>query len=118
MNLFPRLPELKIVNCPKLLSFPPVPWTSALCSTRINRVGLGFEELICAKNYRLEYSLTILGKDDLDSSFWNTLAFGNLTELKELVMERCPPLPLHQFQVLSSIKTPAAAFKRHCVLVG
>ncbi|CAD6202981.1 unnamed protein product [Miscanthus lutarioriparius] len=45
------------------------------------------------------------GKDDLDSSFWNTLAFDNLTELKELVMERCPPLPLHQFQVLSSLKT-------------
>ena len=40
-----------------------------------------------------------------DGTFWNVLAFDNLTELKRLEMDACPPLPLHHFQVLSSLKT-------------
>ncbi|KAG2642627.1 hypothetical protein PVAP13_2KG191082 [Panicum virgatum] len=36
----PILQELSIENCPKLLSLPPVPWTSARCSVRLSRVGL------------------------------------------------------------------------------
>jgi hypothetical protein len=105
VNWIPRLRDLNIEDCPKLLSFPPVPWTNVQCSTQIKGVGLGFEELFCSRSLRLEYSLRIERKDGLDGTFWNILAFENLTELEELVMKRCPPLPLHQFQVLSSLKT-------------
>jgi hypothetical protein len=50
--------------------------------------------------------LEIVGKDVVDSTFWNLLAFDNLTELKELRMDGCPPLPLqHHFQMLSCLKT-------------
>ncbi|TVU21103.1 hypothetical protein EJB05_30719, partial [Eragrostis curvula] len=37
---FPRLLELNIGNCPQLLSFPPVPWTEAPCSIKIEELAL------------------------------------------------------------------------------
>ncbi|KAJ1272544.1 hypothetical protein BS78_06G210200 [Paspalum vaginatum] len=73
MDWFHSLQGLIIKDCPKLLSFPPIPWTKR--------------------------------KGDLDSTFWNMLAFDNLNEHIWLQMRRCPPLPLHQFQKLSSLKT-------------
>jgi Leucine-rich repeat (LRR) protein len=106
MNWFPKLQELEIEDCPKLLSFPRVPWTSALCSASIKRVGSGFVKLICGENYRSGYKLKIEGNDAVDSTFWNLLAFDNLTELKELEMDRCPPLPLQDhFQMLTCLMT-------------
>ncbi|KAG2562699.1 hypothetical protein PVAP13_8KG244033 [Panicum virgatum] len=106
VNWFPKLKMLVIEDCPKLLSFAPVPWTSAMCYTRIQGVGLGFWRLICKENYHFGYSLEIDGKDDLDSTSWSwdLLAFDNLTELKRLEMNRCPPLPLHHLQTLPSLK--------------
>jgi hypothetical protein len=106
MSWFPKLQEVDIAGCPKLLSFPPVPWKSALCYASISGVGLGFESLVCGDKYSSEFSLEIVGKDAVDSTFWNLLAFDNLTELKELSMDGCPPLPLqHHFQMLSCLKT-------------
>ncbi|CAD6262208.1 unnamed protein product [Miscanthus lutarioriparius] len=105
MKWFPRLRELKIKKCPKLLSFPPVPWTRAPCSAEIEGVGSGLEELVCKENYKSEYCLEIKMKGALVSELWNMLAFDNLNEVKELKMDTCPPLPLHHFQMLSSLKS-------------
>ena len=49
--------------------------------------------------------MDVKGSIDLDSTFWNLLAFDNLSELKELEIMRCPPLSLHHFHMLSSLKT-------------
>ncbi|CAD6342828.1 unnamed protein product [Miscanthus lutarioriparius] len=105
INWFPRLRELKIKKCPKLLSFPPVPWTRAPCSAEIEGVGSGLEELVCKENYKSEYRLKIKMKGALVSELWNMLAFDNLNEVKDLKMDTCPPLPLHHFQMLSSLKS-------------
>ncbi|CAN6361506.1 unnamed protein product [Urochloa humidicola] len=106
MSWFPKLQKLDIEGCPKLLSFPPVPWTSAVCSASIKEVGSCYKELVCGKNYSSEYSLKIKGNDALDSTVWNLLAFDNLTEVKELEMDRCPPLPVQRhFEMLSSLRT-------------
>jgi hypothetical protein len=108
MNWFPSLRELKIENCPGLLSFPPIPWTSAPCSAKISGIAPGLDDLVCRKKYGSEYSLYIRGLRgaiDLDGTFWNVLAFGNLSELELLQIDACPPLPLHHFRMLSSLKT-------------
>ncbi|CAD6262204.1 unnamed protein product [Miscanthus lutarioriparius] len=105
INWFPRLRELNIEECPKLLSFPPVPWTRAPCSVRIKGVGSDLEKLVCKENYKSEYCLKIKMKGALVSELWNMLAFDNLNEVKELKMDTCPPLPLHHFQMLSSLKS-------------
>ncbi|XP_066349524.1 disease resistance protein RGA2-like isoform X2 [Miscanthus floridulus] len=105
INWFPRLWELNIEDCPKLLSFPPVPWTTAPCPVRIKGVGSGLKKLVCEEDYKSEYSLEIKMKGALVSELWNMLAFDNLTELKKLEMDTCPPLPLHHFQMLSSLKS-------------
>jgi len=109
VNWFRKLNMLVIEDCPKLLSFAPVPWTSSMCDIRIQGVGLGFRRLLFGKNICCSgYGLEIDGKDDLDSTSWSweLLAFDNLTELKMLLMNRCPPLPLHHLQTLSSPKGP------------
>jgi len=104
MKWFAHLRELEIEKCPELLSFPPIPWTSTPCSAKISGVASGLHNLVCGKNYKSEYSLNIKGTIDLDSTFWNLLAFDNLSELKELEIKECPPLPLHHFDMLSSLK--------------
>ncbi|KAF8652182.1 hypothetical protein HU200_062910 [Digitaria exilis] len=49
--------------------------------------------------------MDIRGKLDLDSTFWNVLAFDNLNELETLKISTCPPLQLHHLCMLSSLKT-------------
>ncbi|KAL6651434.1 hypothetical protein ACP70R_010359 [Stipagrostis hirtigluma subsp. patula] len=104
INWFPRLRELKIEQCPNLLSFPPIPWTRAPCSVDIRGVGSACKQLTC-KQDKSGYELEIEAKGGSDSTFWNMLSFQNLNELKELNMDSCPPLPLHHFLMLSSLKT-------------
>ncbi|WVZ76937.1 hypothetical protein U9M48_024851 [Paspalum notatum var. saurae] len=101
---FPSLQELEIKDCPELQQFPPVPWRRAQCSAKIGGVGSGLKQLVCQKNYKSEYSLEIEGKDAPDRMQWDILAFHNLPELKELKLERCPPLSLRHLQMLSSLK--------------
>ncbi|XP_052160204.1 putative disease resistance protein RGA3 [Oryza glaberrima] len=108
MNLtqFPTLRELEIVNCPKLSSFPHIPWTSSPCRVLIDEVGSDFQRLDYSKNDQSEFCLVVEGKDGhLDMSFWNVLAFSNLTELKYLYLKKCPPLPLKHLLVLSCLRS-------------
>ncbi|RCV19567.1 hypothetical protein SETIT_3G396100v2 [Setaria italica] len=105
-SLFPRLSQLMIRNCPQLLSFPPVPWTEAPSSIEIEGTGSScLHKLVYAKNSNSEYCLTIEGKEIPDSTFFDVLAFQNLTRLKELRMLSCQPMALDHLQMLSSLRT-------------
>ncbi|RLM64778.1 disease resistance protein RGA2-like [Panicum miliaceum] len=86
-NIFPPIGELRLVDGPH------EEISSNICHKR--------------ENYKSEYSLSIKGKfaNALDNTFWNLLAFDNSSELKELEINRCPPVPLHHFHMLSSLKT-------------
>ncbi|KAF8655510.1 hypothetical protein HU200_061054 [Digitaria exilis] len=108
-NLFPnKLSLLKIVFCPQLSSFPTaLPWTNeATCCIDIKHIGSPYLEKLAygKENFHPEYSLTIEGKDHPDSTFWNVLAFHNLTKLKEFRMSGWQHLPLHHMQMLSSLR--------------
>ncbi|KAF8781263.1 hypothetical protein HU200_000624 [Digitaria exilis] len=102
---FPRLQDLRIDDCPKLLSLPPVPWSNAQCSVQISGVrGLGFEYLQYGNDsYEHVLFLKIFGNDHTqDMAFWTTLDFDKLTRIEKLAMEKCPPLPLDALQKLST----------------
>ncbi|TVU41386.1 hypothetical protein EJB05_14897, partial [Eragrostis curvula] len=102
MDSFSNLKELEIVGCPKLSHLPSVPWTCTPCSAKIEGIGSSFEEI----DYTRDFELGIQGKDsDLDSTFWNVLAFDNLIGLKELRVEKCPALSFDQLEKLPSLKS-------------
>lgn len=105
MNWFPKLELIEIVDCPNLSSLPCIPWSSAMCSVKIEQVGSTLKHLNLRKNYRSEYRLGIEGEDALDNSFWRVLSFHNLSNLEVLEVTRCPPLSLDNLQMLSSLKT-------------
>ncbi|KAL6897820.1 hypothetical protein ACP4OV_006779 [Aristida adscensionis] len=119
MAWFPRLRQLEIVDCPSLMSsLPPVPWTRNPCSFTLDgSVGSGIERLVYSKNWRDVLSLEIMGNDAAASLFWMVLAFDNLTELKELKMSRCPPLPLDHLRKLSSLKHIEISSMSSCFLL-
>nr|XP_020176208.1 putative disease resistance protein At3g14460 [Aegilops tauschii subsp. strangulata]XP_020176209.1 putative disease resistance protein At3g14460 [Aegilops tauschii subsp. strangulata]XP_040242320.1 putative disease resistance protein At3g14460 [Aegilops tauschii subsp. strangulata]XP_045083228.1 putative disease resistance protein At3g14460 [Aegilops tauschii subsp. strangulata]XP_045083229.1 putative disease resistance protein At3g14460 [Aegilops tauschii subsp. strangulata]XP_045083230.1 len=106
MAWFCRLRSLRIKDCPKLLSFPPIPWTSGPCSAVIEQVGNGLEKLVYIEENGSEstYSLEVEGKDGQDCVFLNKLVFSNLTYLKKLVMRNCSPLPLDRLLMLTSLE--------------
>uniref|UniRef100_A0ACD5W3D0 Uncharacterized protein n=1 Tax=Avena sativa TaxID=4498 RepID=A0ACD5W3D0_AVESA len=105
MTWFPKLRDLKITGCPKLLSLPPIPWTPAPCSAEIIRVGCGFEKLFYSRNHEERLDLINEGKGGQNGTLWNVLNFHNLADLKELYMLNCPPMPLILLQRLKSLKT-------------
>ncbi|KAK8448541.1 hypothetical protein SEVIR_7G048300v4 [Setaria viridis] len=103
LNWFPMLRKLVIINCPNLLSLPRLPWTRAPCSLNIGNSDASkcFESLF----YRKDESECSLKVDGLDGAWLKVLDFDNLTELKSLEAQRCPPLPPDHLQMLSSLKT-------------
>uniref|UniRef100_A0A0D9WTZ3 NB-ARC domain-containing protein n=1 Tax=Leersia perrieri TaxID=77586 RepID=A0A0D9WTZ3_9ORYZ len=101
----PALRELQIAKCLKLSLLSPLPWTSSPCRALIKTVGSDFSLLDYSTNNQSESCLRVEGKNcHLDSASWKVLAFSNLTELKELRLEKCPPLPLEHLLVLSSLR--------------
>ena len=58
-----------------------------------------------SKNKQYELCMLVKGKDEhLDGAFWRRLVFGNLTDLKELDLKKCPPLPLEYLLMLSCLR--------------
>lgn len=106
MAWFARLKSLQIKDCPKLLSFPPIPWTSDPCSVVIKRVDNGLKKLVYKEETEsdLTLSLEVKGKDGEDCVFLNGLVFSNLAYLKKLVMKSCSPLPLDHLLMLTSLE--------------
>ncbi|SPT20080.1 unnamed protein product [Triticum aestivum] len=101
---FPRLWKLVIVDCPKLVSFPPIPWrTGAPCSAYIVRVGSCFERLVYPW-YELKLNLEVEGRGDQGDVFWSGLNFSNLSDLEELCMKKIPFLPSEHLLALTSLK--------------
>nr|ALO70119.1 NBS-LRR-like resistance protein [Oryza sativa] len=98
---FPRLRELEIHNCPKIVSLPPIPYTQTLCSVNITDVGTGLESLVySSKSSKLE----IKGNKDLKVLDDNVLASRNLHKLQNLTIEGFPPLEERHLQMLTSLK--------------
>ncbi|TVU09047.1 hypothetical protein EJB05_42487, partial [Eragrostis curvula] len=103
---FPKLQKLEIELCPKLSSLPPVPWTCAPCQIDIHNVGWGFQGLHYRRYDNSGSSLMVTGREVTQDSdkFWMALKFDNLTKVKRLEIDCCPPLPLDRLEILSSLK--------------
>ncbi|KAM0915944.1 hypothetical protein ACQ4PT_010487 [Festuca glaucescens] len=103
LTWFPRLREIKIENCPKLLSLPPTPYSHTLCVVTLKCVGRGLELLRYSKNSSI--TLEMKDNDALPSLDETVLAFDKLTHLQELNFGNCPPLSEKHLQMLTSLKT-------------
>lgn len=113
MTCFPKLTSITIFRCPKLLSLPPIPWSSTMWAS-ITDVGSGPYALQCHSK-KIGCKITELyingngaifnGNGASDSTLWNSLAYSNLTDLESLSIHECPPMPLDQLQVLASLKS-------------
>ncbi|SPT20077.1 unnamed protein product [Triticum aestivum] len=104
MSWFPRLRKLVIADCPKLESLPPIPWrTHAPCSADIKQMG-SVEHLLYGYYEESGLRLSMEGKGGRADVLWSVLNFSYLTDLQELCMKKMPPLPLDDFQVLTSLK--------------
>ncbi|KAL6851938.1 hypothetical protein ACP4OV_020123 [Aristida adscensionis] len=102
---YPRLREICVSNCRKLSSIPLIPWTKSLCRADISQVGTSLEYLYYTNDQQIKYMAIQMGKDALDSELWNMLPFHNLSEIEDLSIKECPPMPPKHLQMLTSLKT-------------
>jgi len=102
LHMFPILQKIYISDCVKLVSVPPIPWSS-LSKAELRRVGASIQYI----DYRkIEQKMSVgFKKDALHRELLNVLAFRNLGEIKELRISECSPVPLHHLQLLNSLKT-------------
>ncbi|KAL6644055.1 hypothetical protein ACP70R_018821 [Stipagrostis hirtigluma subsp. patula] len=100
---FPRLREITVLNCSNLLSLPPIPWTNTLCNATISQAGTSLKRLSFIKTQQRKYVSVEMGNDS-NSELWNMLAFNNLSEIEELDITECPPMPPKYMQMLTSLK--------------
>jgi len=101
---FPKLEELEVTYCPKLSSFPYVPWSRSMRRVWMTQAGSGSETLHFRQLSSTTYLLEIEGTDALNSAFWRVPAFGNLSKLEVLKVKRCPSLSLVHLEKLPSLK--------------
>ncbi|CAN6306267.1 unnamed protein product [Urochloa humidicola] len=100
---FPKLQNLFIGGCPKIMSVPPIPWTQTLSDVEIENAGSRLlEKLVYRKSGIHGAKLYITGKDGLHLLDEKMLVLNNLTDLQELYMKECPPLELKHFETLTS----------------
>ncbi|KAL6851901.1 hypothetical protein ACP4OV_020086 [Aristida adscensionis] len=99
------LQRLQLSDCPKLISFPPVPCNAAMSHAHIRQVGTGIRWLSYEKNHQTEPLEVIIGEDVLCIVGWNMLSFSNLSEIKGMRINGCPPLPLGRMKMLTALKT-------------
>ncbi|KAF7011230.1 hypothetical protein CFC21_025560 [Triticum aestivum] len=111
IDWFPKLQKLRIENCPGVFLLPPIPWTHTLSNVSISGVGSKLPNQLVYSRVALQ----ITGKDGMHS-LDQLLLFSQLTELQELEFEKCPPLKLEHFLMLTSLKRLWAWSSNHRVL--
>uniref|UniRef100_A0A0D3G0M7 AAA+ ATPase domain-containing protein n=1 Tax=Oryza barthii TaxID=65489 RepID=A0A0D3G0M7_9ORYZ len=100
-NLFPRLREVEIENCPQLMRMPPMPYTQTLCSIHIKDVGTSLKELHYTSTL---CTLEITGNTDLNGLDDKILAFYNLTQLQHLEIKNCKESHLPMLTSLKKLR--------------
>ncbi|KAL5216346.1 hypothetical protein ABZP36_007747 [Zizania latifolia] len=103
-TFFPRIREVKIENCLKLVSLPPIPYTQTLCSVVIRDVGTSLKVLDYQDNTSSSV-LSIEGNMDVNVLDEKVLAFHNLTRLRNLKIKCFSPLAERHLRMLTSLKT-------------
>ncbi|WVZ83687.1 hypothetical protein U9M48_030812 [Paspalum notatum var. saurae] len=111
---FPNLQALVIRDCPNVVLFPPMPWTTTLREIWISNVGSPLLHKLEYTKSSFEAILEITGKDH-----WHTLdevlVLSNLVDLQDLALEDCPPVELKQLQLLTSLKI-LRVYSRHVLM--
>ncbi|TVU13212.1 hypothetical protein EJB05_40747, partial [Eragrostis curvula] len=95
-----NLQSLKISDC-SFLSLLPIPWTPTLCDVGIRNTS-SIQKLDYERTFSYKGRMTITGTSGL--SLDEVLAFDNLTELKELIIQYCLPLAELHLRKLNSLK--------------
>ncbi|KAF8697238.1 hypothetical protein HU200_036103 [Digitaria exilis] len=105
IHWFPNLQELEINDCPKVVSFPRIPWTQSLCSVKIKAVEPSILDSLEYSKSPSSVKLEISGKGHLHSLLDEVLVFNNLTDLQELKVKNFSRLESKHLQMLTSLKS-------------